>query len=60
MIDVSKDAAASSAATFSLRGKTPHLPPRTPGEYASDRIAAVVGPGGSSSFNRRYLHSGCY
>jgi uncharacterized membrane protein len=43
MIDVSKDAAASSAATFSLRDKTPHLPPRTPGEYASDRIAAVVG-----------------
>lgn len=31
------------AADFSLLDRTPHLAPRTPGEYFSDRIAATVG-----------------
>jgi uncharacterized membrane protein len=43
MNDASNDTVVGSAATFSLRDKTPHLLPRTLGEYASDRIAAIVG-----------------
>ena len=39
----SEDLSADAAATFSLRDRTPHLPPRSLGEVASDRIAAVVG-----------------
>jgi uncharacterized membrane protein len=31
------------ASAFSLRDQTPHLQLRTVGEYASDRIAAIVG-----------------
>jgi uncharacterized membrane protein len=43
MSNLSADVAPDSAATFSLRDQTPHLAPRTLGEYASDRIADIVG-----------------
>ena len=32
-----------SSAKFSVRHRAPHLPPRTMGEVASDKIAAIVG-----------------
>ncbi len=37
------DTASSAAEAFSLKDQTPHLQPRTIGEFASDRIAAIVG-----------------
>ncbi len=35
--------ATGAAETFTLKGQTPHLQPTSVGQYASDRIAAIVG-----------------